>query len=598
MGRFHRKLERNQSQPKAGQLSRIRPRRGAPSNDIEMSIFSVQPEKASQNQLHFEKFGLYKIYRPSPASDRAIRSKIEPLLKASFAPGLYTTKEDVSAILFKQVEIFGDRFDSLIPELASIGLLEFLLRQYDLSGKVDDLLGKETLTAQEADRWRALEPTYKRTLKYMAERITMLAPDSQTSETKMPSVKVLDEAFICAEELVNYCITADLSRIFPDHTTIKIGHENEPNYLEHEIHHPNFPLSFRAKFQQRISKNAQNRKQFYGDSYYFRDTKKTTDFLDEPMKEALGFSFTEVLQILRLLKENTRPAADNPMGTKFILKDRLIKGIADRLNKEFKVISLLLSGVCLTQDKLLERAKGDGDYWNPQFEERAYRKSFFTMPHKLGPHLAFGDRMLDEAFVFLVNEVAFGKFPSEWSTPAVKIAIEELGNDRGKWFEEQVLHFLNQIGIQGFASRKTIGQGMKNIALPGEFDFIGWSPKDRAIVLIEDKMMLGTTEAKFWQSQLNTFLVGSNKKEAYVPKLKKKAAWLRDNSTAVVAALKSEGVQITENPTKVLTSFMLFNPFALEDLIEFPCPTLPEFVESFTNNGSWPYEKGVVTIDA
>lgn len=596
MGRFHRKLERNQFPQKTGRPSPIRLRLDTSRSDIEMSVFSVQSDQESQNKTHFEKFGPYKIYRPSPASDRAIRSKIEPLLKGSFAPGLYTTKQDVSAILFKQVEIFGDRFDSLIPELASIGLLEFLVWQYDLSGKVDDLLGKGKLTAQEAERWHALGPTFKRTLKYMAERITMLAPDSQTSETKMPSVKVLDEAFICAEELVDYCITADLSRIFPNHTTIKIGHEKDPKYIEHDIDHPNYPLSFRAEFQLRIAKDANIRKKFYGDRYYFKDTKKITDYLDKPMQEALGFSFTEALQILRMLKENTRPAADNPMGTKFILQDRLIEGIADLLNKEPKVVSLMLSGVCLTKDKLLDRAKGDLDYWNPQFEERAYRKPFFTMPHELGPHLAFGDRMLDEAFVFLVHEIAFGKFPSEWSAPAVNIAVEELGNDRGKWFEGQVHHFLNQVGIQGFASRKTIGQGNKNIALPGEFDFIGWSAKDRGLVLIEDKMMLGTTEPKFWHSQLNTFLVGTKKKEAYVSKLKKKAAWLKDNSTAVAAALESEGVQITENPTKVLTTFMLFTPFALEDLIEFPCPTLPEFVESFTTTDYWPYKKGVAEI--
>ena len=118
----------------------------------------------------------------------------------------------------------------------------------------------------------------------------------------------------------------------------------------------------------------------------------------------------------------------------------------------------------------------------------------------------FSDLMFEESFRVLRGEVCFEEFPDEWRSTSVNSALGVLGTERGAWFEREVDRQLEILGIRGVYSREAVGKGSMAISLPGEFDFIGYSGADNAVVFFEDKMLQSGTEPKLWKNEIAAFL--------------------------------------------------------------------------------------------
>lgn len=262
--------------------------------------------------LYFVNIGGLEIYRPSPDADQAIRNLAEPAIRKTFSPGRYDSESSVKEILFKQVETFGDRFDALIPLLASREFLSFLLWQYDRADQLDTLLHRGFLRGEAMKEWLRIGPTHMRALKYIAERITMLAPESPPNE---PSIEVIDETFICAEELINYCITADLSRLYPESTCIVIQDEGRKTYSDHSI--SNAPTQ--KSFYIRISRDVKFRSEFFKTTNFSSNLQNYSD-LDGPLLNLIGLTYQEILGLLSELKTSCKAVAGDPMNEKFVLR--------------------------------------------------------------------------------------------------------------------------------------------------------------------------------------------------------------------------------------------------------------------------------------
>lgn len=156
---------------------------------------------------------------------------------------------------------------------------------------------------------------------------------------------------------------------------------------------------------------------------------------------------------------------------------------------------------------------------------------------------------------------------------------------------------MTALDIQGFASRKTVGNGAITIKLDGEFDFIGWSAADKALILIETKMLQPGTEPGFWKNQVDQFILGKNGKESFIEKLDRKANWLAKNSTKVAASLRAENILMDEEPAKVLACFITYAPIAAAYFVEnFPCVSLSEFVTAYKRSTTWPFHTGVIDL--
>lgn len=374
----------------------------------------------------FKIIGGHKIYRPRPEIVEASRSEMGSFLTKVYPTGTYEDKVDVQGILHRLVDFYGEAFDSLIPQLASRSYLEFLLWQYDQCGHINKLRRTGEISGYVLDAWATIEKNYGRTLKYIAERITMLAPNTVSAEK--PSLSVIDSAYVYAEALVRYCILSDQTILFPTETKISIVEEKKLVYIDHELTSDRM-----AGFNERVVTDTHIRQNFFDGPNFELDSVEHAKLLDPALKEAIGVTYSEALTILSRLRAGCTAHPDDPWETKFVLRDGVIKKVAEMFNKTPASIEKLLAGFWLTQESLLSRAKPGQDIWKPKAHYRAYRRALFVMPHELGPHMAFSNEMFSEALTIMRGEVCYEAFPNEWQSAPVKKALGKLATNCGTW---------------------------------------------------------------------------------------------------------------------------------------------------------------------
>lgn len=148
--------------------------------------------------------------------------------------------------------------------------------------------------------------------------------------------------------------------------------------------------------------------------------------------------------------------------------------------------------------------------------------------------------------------------------------------------------------MQGLIGRDYLGSGVNYIkSTVGELDFIGWSDKSRSLILFECKILQDGTEPRMWKNHVDAFIKGKDREPPFVTKLGNKRKWVCDNSAAICDALRSEGLTIDGKATCVNAAFITYAPEAASNFIEeFPCVSLPEFVESFGMSHKWTHTIG------
>jgi hypothetical protein len=352
----------------------------------------------------------HHIFRPRLESENRVKKLAEAHLRQRFSPGEYTAFNDVDAILKHQVDFYGDRFDDLVPQLASRNCMDFLMDQYDQSSKVDRLHTAGTLRGEAEGYWRRLGPTYMRTIKYMAERITMLAPPENEAVPRSEFMNVLDEAVICAEQLVMYCILSDQTRIFRESTKIVVQQPGLPTYLDHEIVDARIENLHHREREDRLCGA-----RVFDQPLYESKVTAHAAHLDAAMTAHVGATYIEALQMLYQLRQGARPNREN-FPTVFVDYEAIVGQLSRAFKKPESVVKAVLSGFMLTQEKMSDEGR---DFWNPQFHYRAFRRGMFLMPHETGPHLAWGRHLFDEAMTILSCEVCFGQIPNEMRIPEV-----------------------------------------------------------------------------------------------------------------------------------------------------------------------------------
>jgi hypothetical protein len=557
------------------------------------TVFSLENEGG----MHLETIGGTTLYRPSPTAENKFRLEISKAVRERFRPGVYQKYDEIQDILHFLVDWCGSKFDALIPFLASRDLLEFLLWQFDLTAGLDDKKRMGYLRREALQRWNSIGPTHERTLKYMAERITMLSPGELGNVP--PTISSLDESFIYAEELVQNCILSDQTRILKDKTKIEIFDYGTFNYMDHQIEQQKF-----ENFGLRVSIDAKRRSELFGGTSYESDFEKHALLLDAPLRAAIGVTFRQAIVMLTAIKNGCRAHPENDMAVKFIHLNDLLKNVSEAFGQEISTIRILVDGFSLRKEDLTKRAKKGEDLWNPKYEARAYRRALFVVPHHSGMHVIFTDRMFDEAFQILLGEVCFEEFPVEWKSPDVKNALSQIGIARGAWFEQVVATQMKAIGLNGVSSKKIFGKNRNSVKPPGELDFIGYSPADEALILFEAKMLQTGTEPKLWINQINSFIedkfdkLGAIKQPCFLTKFKRKVGWLSENAASVIEALRSEGIEVRKAPTKVCFAFITYTPCPAAYFVkDVPCIALTEFLENYKANGSWPYKTGIQNFE-
>jgi hypothetical protein len=437
--------------------------------------------------MNFRPFGGIRIFRPQAESEIALRIEAEQNLRSKYSVGVYTNKDTINEILRHQFAFYSKILAETIPSIASLYFLDFLLFQYGEASKVEFTLyrgGK--LNARDRADWVAIGPTFRRAVKYLIELAVQLAPQVQPAASEDYLLSVLDRVWICAEELIELYILSDQTfLIFPDDTTLTIYPEGDQTYWSLEL---DKYKRCSALFHQRVRDDSINRERFLP-AQFDTDIDEHEAVLASAFKDTVGLTYREALQVIQTLMIETIPSGEG-FPNPFVHREIAIFQLSKLFGLSEEAIGRALDGFSLSKENMDTEGR---EVWKPKQEYRAFRRGFFALPHPMGRHLMWSKEMAEECLIHLEGGVAFRHLPPEWRSSAIDRALEALSLKAGKWFENVVMDNLARVGIFGEKSLKDgIGRGSKRITIPpnvGEIDFLGYSPGERLLVIVECKLV-------------------------------------------------------------------------------------------------------------
>lgn len=458
--------------------------------------------ESSSNQMSFEAFGGVHIFRPRSVAETAIRVDAERHLRSRYEAGKYTSKRVINEILQHQFAFFTDLLDQLLLPIASLDLLRFVLYQYDESARIETLYKDDQLSEEEKQLWSELGPEFRRTAKYLAERIVLFAPQEAPSAAKDDLLLILEKVWICVEELVSYYVLSDQTfMIFPESTALVIFPEGEYHYWTLDVDN-----QCALAMQERVRVDTVNRGRFISGLSFDRNLVEHEKVLAEPFRNTIGISYHEAIGILKTLIDGAEPPEDG-FPIPFIHFENTCAILASGFGFSLEAIKRTLRGFSISRPDLESEGR---EIWKPKQEYRAFRRGFFEVEHSTGTHLIFSKEMAKECVLQLIAGVVFRHLPLEWRSQIVESALEILSNQAGKWFESVVLKNLESAGVFGAKSlRRGIGQGEQRMSIPphvGEIDYLGYSSYERLLVIAECKMVSGSTEPKFFRDEIGEFV--------------------------------------------------------------------------------------------
>ncbi len=137
--------------------------------------------------LNFENFADIQIYRPRSSSELKIRLESEFHLRSKFDTGVYTDPKEINQVLLHQFEFYSQKFNEIIPKLASLDLIEFILSEYDKASNIEHKYKNGELNQEETTIWKEFGSKLRRVAKYLCERVVLLQPNKPvaTSENNL-----------------------------------------------------------------------------------------------------------------------------------------------------------------------------------------------------------------------------------------------------------------------------------------------------------------------------------------------------------------------------------------------------------------------------
>lgn len=538
--------------------------------------------------LNFEEIGGIEIFRPRYPTEVEVRTEAERHLRCEFSVGRHTDGETINRILQYQFAFYTHFLDQLLPILASLDFLKFLLAEYDKTSEIDGLYKNNQLNSTDKKRWAFLGPILRRAIKYLAERVILFGQEELPAATNTKRIKATEKVWICAEELVMYYIQSDQTHmVFPDDTSLEIHPEGSGNYWTLDINNNSV-----MELQERIRIDTMNRANFVPSPSFELQSNEHEKVLADVFKNTIGISYLEVLGTLRALIDGAQPSQDD-FPIPFVHREQTLNSLASCLGFPRKTVDQAIAGFSISKSKL--EAEGR-EIWKPKQEYRAFRRGFLEFPHSTGAHLIFSKAMAKESAIQLVEGVVFKDIPPEWRSREVDVALDTLSNKAGKWFEQVVFENLESVGIFGQKSIKNgLGQQDRRIAVPpdvGEIDYLGYSPSENLLVLCECKMVRGGSEPKYFRDDIHEF-VGS--KKSYFWKFQRKIEWVRQNINAICNALSSARTYDAPIvPTCIATALITLYPSIASYVAEaFPCVTITELMMEYKHNGNWPFAVGI-----
>jgi hypothetical protein len=531
---------------------------------------------------NFEKFGRFEIFRPRPLSEVKLRIDAEKHLRQRYSEGIYRDGIQVNEILQYRFDFFNSEFSRLLPQVASIDFLFFVLDQFDQSHEVAERFKRFELSAREMARWNDLGSWLRRSIKYLAESVVLTNPGPDPLTVDDQLLDITDRCWSCCEQALKLSsLSAQTFALFPESTTLTISAEGEHEYINLEIDEPK---RF-AEFDERVRREALARSRYIDDHAFALNVDRGKDLLDSAFQTSLGFKLSGAWSYMAMVMQNAIPAPGN-FPIPFVLKQMVADGLVEDLKLSVEVANRLLSGFTITREAMQREVRR---VWKTKQEYRALARPLMEVPHHLGPHLIWSKAMAKECLIIFWKNLAFRKLPAEWTTDATKLAVEEYGASLNRDFEKIICTNLRSQRLHANRFTKSIGNGAHRLVIPnnvGELDCVAYSESHRLLVLIEGKMIRDTNEPVTFRDDVDKFLTSS---DCYLSQLRAKANWVSGNLPNIALALASEPdfpKQVTIQ--RFLPMFVTYYPTVASLFFdEFPCVSIVQLMEDYCIPGKW-----------
>lgn len=538
--------------------------------------------------MYLETFGDVEVFRPRLVTELEVRAAAERHLRSRFNVGRYREKDEINSILQHNFAFYCGVLEQLLPRIASIHFLKFVLFQFEQYTRVDRLHGRRELNHAQDWRWSSIGPNLRRAAKYLAERLCFLRPDEAPQAHEQNLLGFSEKVWICAEQVVDLYMQSDLAFMtFPGQTMIEIFPPGQERYLDLEI------VADCPDIRARVRLDASERERFVPDAPIFSDLHEHNRVIGEDVREVIGLSYRDSVGVLADLIRRCRAAPDG-FPIPFIHKARALEQLAEFLHFPVNAIEQAVRGFSISRAQMESEQR---ELWKPNREYRAYRRAFFEVPHPTGEHFIFSPAMAGEAFLIFSRETVFGQFPKEWRSNALNSSLSRLSNLAGKWFERVVEDNCRAIGFVGRRSAKDIlGERDARIEIPqdvGEIDLLVYSERENLLLILECKLIRYSFEPRYFRDDIHDFALS---RRSHSDKFRRKVRWAQDNLEALCNALASteplRGVRVA--PNQVAAAIVTLYPTMATCFInDVPCVSIAELMIDYESMNRWPYELGV-----
>jgi hypothetical protein len=539
----------------------------------------------------FHHYGQNQLVRPRADIQIRLLKEARALVLTRFQPRVISKKEDISGVFRAFFEFYSVRLDSVLRKVGSREFMEFVLHQYDVAARAWRQTPDEV--SVEACRQGFEFIVSRRGLKFIAERTAMRTSLPEFAPVGAPNLfNYTEEAIMAGFMLAYLYMTSDKAyHVFPGEMELELyganGEEtavgrSRPFTLKTTEANENAEVSFSA----RIARDRSNRKKYFPTVSLNFDFQRQAKTLDPSFEKCFGCSYGKFLHVLAWI--NMHQPAPGSYPVLFFSKEGLAREILmNGIGGGLATAKAILAGFTLTRQQMTEEGR---QIFLPNQQHRALRRGYFEFPHSTGAHLAWSAILAEEGLDHLVDGVCFKKLPEEWLTPDTGAALESLSNEAGDWFEGEVNEKLRGIGIRGGRCKGRIIRSGDKIDIPvevGQFDFLGYSEADNAIVVVESKMVQTGTEARFYRDEISEFATG---KKSHAAQLRKKVNWVVPNRDRLARAFKANN----GSPKVVYALVTLYPTFAACRISDLPCVSLVELMEDYGVKGRWPYKIGIL----
>src|SRR5262249_3914505 len=136
--------------------------------------------------------------------------------------------------------------------------------------------------------------------------------------------------------------------------------------------------------RERMRLDLPNRASFISGPSLLSNSKEQDMIIGEALRESIGISYAEALNVLANIIKHARPA---PYGfpVLFLHKERTVDQCAGGLSISPEAARRVIEGFTISKANLESEGR---EIWKPKQEYRAFRRGFFEVPHPTGPHLA------------------------------------------------------------------------------------------------------------------------------------------------------------------------------------------------------------------